>query len=212
MSFTDHLLLWLHVGFAIFTLGPVAAAMGATPRYIRKRDLPVLRYLYRTTRIFGLLTLGVFLFGLLLGRNDFNQGWLSASMTLFVVAAVLLVLVVRDQHRAIVAIEKMEIARNAAAEAAVNAGTSAAGAAGDQRPLDSGAAGAGEAGAGGPDAGNAAENPTGSAAGKPPGPTGGSQTGAAHLANVERGRIASIGGVISAIWLVILVLMVWHGN
>jgi hypothetical protein len=31
-----------------------------------------------------------------------------------------------------------------------------------------------------------------------------------HIANVERGRIASIGGVVSLIWLVILVLMVWN--
>jgi hypothetical protein len=202
MSFTDHLLLWLHVGFAIFTLGPVAAAMGATPRYIRKRDLPVLRYLYRTTRIFGLLTLGVFLFGLLLGRNDFNQAWLSASMTLFVVAAVLMVLVVRDQHRAIIAIEKMAIARDAAAEAAVNTGTAAAAAAaGDQSPAE----------AGSPDTGPAEET-TGPPAGKPSESAGEPRAGAAHLANVERGRIASLGGVISAIWLAILVLMVWHGS
>src|SRR6266487_3183970 len=114
MSFTDHLLLWLHVGFAIFTLGPVTAAMMATPRYIRARDLTVLRYLYRSTRIFGAATLGVFLFGLVLGRRDFNQAWLSASITLFIVAAVLLVLVFRDQSRAISAIEKMVTARDAA--------------------------------------------------------------------------------------------------
>ena len=84
MSFTDRLLLWLHVGFAIFTLGPVAAAMMATPRYIRTRDLAVLRYLRRTTGIFGALSVGVFLFGLLLGRSDFNKAWFSAAMTLFV--------------------------------------------------------------------------------------------------------------------------------
>src|SRR5260370_39114187 len=106
MSFTDRLLLWLHIGFAVFTLGPVAAAMMATPRYIRKRDLGVLRYLYRTTRIFGLLTIGVFLFGLLLGRHDFNQAWFTAAMTLFIVAAVLLVLVVFAQRRPVTAIDK----------------------------------------------------------------------------------------------------------
>ena len=32
----------------------------------------------------------------------------------------------------------------------------------------------------------------------------------AHLATVERGRIAMLGGVVSLIWLVILVLMVWN--
>jgi hypothetical protein len=30
-----------------------------------------------------------------------------------------------------------------------------------------------------------------------------------HVATVERGRIASLAGVVSLIWLVILVLMVW---
>ena len=33
----------------------------------------------------------------------------------------------------------------------------------------------------------------------------------AHMANVERGRIAMIGGVVTVIWLVVLVLMVWNG-
>ena len=33
---------------------------------------------------------------------------------------------------------------------------------------------------------------------------------ASHIANVERGRIVSMGGVVSLIWLVILVLMVWN--
>jgi hypothetical protein len=31
-----------------------------------------------------------------------------------------------------------------------------------------------------------------------------------RVAAVERGRIASIGGLVALIWLVILVLMVWH--
>ena len=31
-----------------------------------------------------------------------------------------------------------------------------------------------------------------------------------HVATVERGRIASLAGVVSLIWLVILVLMVWR--
>jgi hypothetical protein len=31
-----------------------------------------------------------------------------------------------------------------------------------------------------------------------------------HVATVERGRIASLAGVVSLIWLVILVLMVWQ--
>jgi hypothetical protein len=33
---------------------------------------------------------------------------------------------------------------------------------------------------------------------------------ASHLGHVERGRIVSLGGFVSLIWLVILVLMVWN--
>jgi hypothetical protein len=34
---------------------------------------------------------------------------------------------------------------------------------------------------------------------------------AAHIASVERGRIATMGGVVALIYLVILVLMIWNG-
>jgi Ca2+/Na+ antiporter len=202
MSFTDRLLLWLHIGFAIFSLGPVAAAMMVTPRYIRRRDLAVLRYLYRTTRIFGAMTLGVFVFGLLLGRNDFKQAWLSVAMTLFIVAAVLLVLVFRDQRRAISAIDKALAVEAAAAPALDGAATS--------QPPDGGAADATyatepaeEADAAGSGQGTAVTDAAGTH--RP-----GGAAGAAATATVERGRIASLGGVICAIWLTILVLMVWH--
>ncbi|GIH72953.1 hypothetical protein [Sphaerimonospora thailandensis] len=103
MSFSD-LLLWLHVGFAIFAIGPLTAVTSVTPRYIRARDLNVLRYLNRSTRLFGLLTLGVFLFGMLLGGGVLGRPYLSASMTLFVVAAVLLMIIERDQRTAIQAL------------------------------------------------------------------------------------------------------------
>jgi hypothetical protein len=101
MSFLDKLLLWLHIGFAIFTIGPVAVFTGVTPRYIRAKDISVVRYLHRGTRIFGSLTLGVFLFGALLGRGDLAKPYLVVSVTLFVVAAVLLVVIERDQSTAV---------------------------------------------------------------------------------------------------------------
>ncbi|GII86059.1 hypothetical protein Ssi03_40490 [Sphaerisporangium siamense] len=101
MSFADKVLLWLHIGFAIFAIGPVTAATSFTPRYIRARDVGVLRHLHRTTRIFGILTLGVFLFGIALGRVNLGKPYLSVSMTLFIVAAVLLVMIDRDQRTAI---------------------------------------------------------------------------------------------------------------
>src|ERR687895_937225 len=100
MSSSDRLLLILHVGFAIFTLGPLTAATMATPRYIRRRDVGVLRYLTRATRIYGVGTLGIVLFGLLLSEFDLTEFWMSASVTLFAVALVLLLLIERDQRRA----------------------------------------------------------------------------------------------------------------
>src|SRR6266540_4044372 len=191
MSFTDRLLLWLHVAFSVFTLGPVVAAMMATPRYIRRCDLPVLRYLCRTTGIFGLLTVGVFLFGLLLGRNDLNQAWLTASMTLFIVAAALLVLVFRDQRRAINAIAKM-LAVGAAAAAAGPAtgstvltrpgkGPAPPASAPESAPADQ--------------PGGLIGEPTTPAEPSPAASTSAGRGSSALVATVERGRIASLGGV-----------------
>ncbi len=104
MSFTDRLLLWFHIGFVIFAIGPVTIASMSTPRYIRARNVGVLRYLSRMTRIFGAASLGVLLFGIIAGQSlhEMTKAWVTASMTLFVVALVLLVLIMRDQHRAIV--------------------------------------------------------------------------------------------------------------
>jgi hypothetical protein len=180
MSFADRLVLWLHIGLAIFTIGPVTVAIMSTPRYIRQRNLVILRYLYRITRLFAILSLGVLIAGLILARlkHDFSKPWLTVSMTLFVVSLVLLVLIVRDQHRAIATLEDAEAtaAEVAAAPGAGQAGTetAAAGETPAQLPGDPPAAGP-------------------------------------HLGHVERGRIVSLGGVVSLIWLVILVLMVWNG-
>ncbi len=181
MSFTDKLVLWLHIGFAIFTIGPVTVAIMSTPRYIRKRNVAIIKYLYRTTTIFVILSLGVLIFGLVLAemRHDFAKPWLTVSLTLFVVALVLLVLIMRDQHRAIGILED---AADAAAQGPVAAGTGH------------------EAAPGGPD--DSAQ--PGSVLADAP------VTAVAHLGHVERGRIATMGGVVSLIWLVILVFMVWN--
>ena len=109
MSFGDQLVLWLHIAFAIFTIGPVALAISSTPRYIRRRDIPVLRYLSRITAIFTAASLLVLVFGIVLGNivHAFSRPWLTVSMTLFVVAIVLLVLIVRDQRKAIRALAEL---------------------------------------------------------------------------------------------------------
>lgn len=191
MSFTDRLVLWLHIGFAIFAIGPVTVAIISTPRYIRARNQTVVGYLYRTTRIYTLLSLGVLIFGLVLAQmhKDFSKPWLSISLTLFVVAIVLLVIIMRDQHRAITALEL------AAAAEAPAAGTVPAA---EVVPVSA------EEHAGDEEAAQDAEPVRPNQPGSPGVP-------AAHIASVERGRIATMGGVVALIYLVILVLMIWNG-
>jgi hypothetical protein len=188
MSFTDRLVLWLHIGLAIFTIGPVTLAISSTPRYIKRRNLAVVHYLFRMTRVFTFLSVTVLIAGVILAQrfSDFSKPWLAVSLTLFVVAIVLLLLIMRDQHRAITALTSVEA--SVAAQLLDRAGAGGGG-------------GAGAAEAGGQDAGAEQSQPLGSPA----------PLTAAQLAAVERGRIASMGGVVSLIWLVILVLMVWNG-
>lgn len=216
MSFTDRLVLWLHIGFAIFTIGPVTVAIMSTPRYIRKRNLVIVRYLYRTTTIFAMVSLGVLVFGLVMAslKKDFSKPWLTVSLTLFVVALVLLALIIRDQHRAIGAMEDADATAAEAAAEAQAAQTQAA----QAQAAQAQAAQAGETQAapaqaaaappGAPAAGTAAGAAPGEPAAALPGPP---VTAGTHLAHVERGRVATMGGVVSLIWLVILVLMVWNG-
>ncbi|MFA1545174.1 hypothetical protein [Actinomadura chokoriensis] len=183
MSTSDRILLILHIGFAIFALGPLTAATMSTPRYIRKRNVTVVRFLNWTTRVYGIAALGIFLFGLGLAEGDFAQVWLTVSMTLFVVALVLLLIVERDQRKAahLLELAAAEDARAAAEEAR---------AAAPARPDTGEAADGGE---------KAAE------------PTAPATAAGGEIAQVERGRVAAISGVVALIWLVILVLMVWNG-
>jgi hypothetical protein len=185
MSFTDRLVIWLHVAFVIFAIGPVSIAILSTPRYIRHRNVAVLRYLVRTTRIFGVASLGVLVFGIVAAQQlkKLSSAWVTAAMTLFVVSLVLLVLIMRDQRKAVVALE------TAAEHEALTTANS--------RPEEDWADGPapGEV----PDAADAEAIPLGSPAEAP-----------AHVANVERGRIASLAGIVTLIWLAVLVLMIWN--
>ena len=183
MSFTERLWVWLHVAFVVFTVGPVTIATMSTPRYIRAGNIGVLRYLSRMTRIFGAAALGVLLFGIIAGQSlhKMAQAWITASLTLFVVALVLLALIIRDQSRAIGALEAAQAPPADPAAAAVGEATAA-----DVEPAPA----------------------------EPAAETAGTATttrvSAAHVASMERGRIASMAGVVSLIWLVILVLMIWN--
>lgn len=99
------LFLLLHVGFAIFTLGPLTAALMAAPRTIRAKNVPVLRNIQRTIRIYGFASVGVFVFGLAvgiaMGGGVLGEWYMSASMTLFLVGIVLLFLIDRDLRSAV---------------------------------------------------------------------------------------------------------------
>lgn len=178
-SFPDRLWVWLHVAFVIFTIGPVAIAILSTPRYIRTRNVAVLRYMLRTTRIFGTASLGVLAFGIVAAQSlhKLESSWITTAMTLFVVSLVLLVLIMRDQRRAVVALETAS-----EREALTTA-----------NPPD--AKGTTPAKDGHDDAPDAQAIPVATPV---------------HAASVERGRIASLAGIVTLIWLVILVLMIWN--
>ena len=183
-SFPDRLMIWLHVAFVIFTIGPVTIAILSSPRYIRTRNVAVLRYMLRTTRIFGIASLGVLAFGIAAAQalHKLNAPWITTAMTLFVVSLVLLVLIMRDQRRAVVALETAS--ETEALATANNAPT------GDAQDTQDGRNGHEDA----PDVQALPVAPT----------------GRAPLASLERGRIASLAGIVTLLWLVILVLMVWN--
>jgi hypothetical protein len=224
MSFSDRLVLWLHLGFVIFTIGPVTLAIMSTPRYIRNRNVVVLRYLSRITFVFALASIGVLVAGLFLSqlRHEAGHPWVIISATLFVVTLVLLILIIRDQRQAIAALTAAadQAAHDVAASASATQ-RAAAGSAAEEAGAHSGAPGAPGApgAAAAPGAAPPASTPAAPGAASPSGPeragaaTAGPATttpGPAHLASVERGRIATMGGVVVLIWLVILVLMVWN--
>lgn len=174
MSFTDHVVLWLHVVAAIFTIGPGTAAIMSTPRYIRKRNTVVVGYLYRITRIYVLASLLTLILGLIITEllHLFSKPWISTSITLYVVAFVLLVLIMRDQRKAIAALAAAErlgdgTGRSEEAETATPAGS---------------------------------DQPAATVAGE------------LKIAAIERGRIATMSGVVGLIWLAVIVLMVWNGG
>jgi uncharacterized membrane protein len=111
MSGVDKLLLWFHIAAVMFVLGPLTIATTTTPRFIRAADISVLRYLHRTTRIFAIGALLVLLFGLGIAHDNLSKPWLTISMTLFVVAVILLLVIVEpDQRKAIAKLEAGESA------------------------------------------------------------------------------------------------------
>jgi Ca2+/Na+ antiporter len=208
MSFGDKAILWLHIAAVVFTIGPGTAAIMSTPRYIRNRNPVIVGYLYRTTRIYAFGSLLVLVFGLILTgmTHKFSQWWISVSLTLFVVAFVLLMLILRDQRRAITALDAA-----AGRPAPASAGGAVADGIEDDVRADAAAADAADAaGTGAAPADPAGTAPSAPAAAVAAPPAATRADDQRLVAAVERGRIVSLGGVASLIWLVTLVLMIWH--
>jgi hypothetical protein len=112
--------------------------------------------------------------------HKLESSWVTTAMTLFVVSLVLLVLIMRDQRRAVVALET----------ASEREALSTANPAGRPGKAPTAAVKDGH-----DDAPDAHAIPVASPA---------------QAASVERGRIASLAGIVTLIWLVILVLMIWN--
>jgi hypothetical protein len=198
MSFADHAVLWLHLVAAIFTIGPGTAAIMSTPRYIRRQNTVLVGYLYRTTRIYSIAALLTLIFGAVLAgmMHLFSQWWISVSLTLFVVAFVLLMLILRDQRTALTALTTADDTVAAERNDTVRSSEVARSSQTAQEAQETEAAGG--------------DQPASAVASDAqPTITTDRKTGL-RLAAVERGRIASMGGITAVIWLVILVLMVWH--
>jgi hypothetical protein len=211
LSFTDKLVIWLHIAFVIFTIGPVTVAIMSTPRYIRARNLTVVRYLYRTTRIFVLISLGVLVFGIVAAQqlDDFAKPWLTISMTLFVVAIVLLVIVLRDQRKSIGALETAEAADALPPGATLAPVTQAPVTPAPVTPAPVTPAPGGAAGVPVADSSPEALDDA-TAAGQPVAAVAAAGGQVRQVATVERGRITTLGAVVAVDWLVILILMVWR--
>jgi hypothetical protein len=186
-------LLVVHVVLAIFLIGPLVAAANQVARSLRGGSGDTLRLLARMITIYGWASLlvALFGFGLVRDRFSFSDGWLIASIVLFVVASVLVLGLLAPMLRRAVGTTTGTITGTIAG----TTGTPAAGTAAAGTPA------AGTPAAGTPAAGTPA---SGTAAGGTA--TSGSEAGAiAALAP----RAAVVGGIASLCYVAIAVLMAW---
>ena len=115
---------------ALVLIGPVLVTVGATPRLIRggADKLGALRWVHRTTTIYGWAWLAVIATGFFAGATSkdhkLDEFWISLSSALFFTALVLLVVVMRWQRTAIHRIDKGEDATSYAGKIAAFGGIS----------------------------------------------------------------------------------------
>lgn len=89
------MVLTIHVVLAIFLIGPLVSAANQAPRALRDGDAGGLRVLARTVTVNGWasIAVGIVGFGLVQRRygNELTDAWLLASILLFLVATLLVV-------------------------------------------------------------------------------------------------------------------------
>lgn len=110
------ILLFLHIGTAILFLGPATVATSLFPRYAQSGDVAIGRVLHRVSDIYGLLSILVAVFGVVLAvrYSLFEEVWVSLSLVLFIVVVVLLVaVIIPGQRRALTAMEVGPVGRAA---------------------------------------------------------------------------------------------------
>ena len=94
MSGTRNLVLWLHIGVALVSLGPLLLFDMLVPATVRAGNTPVVRWLSRRVRVLGRVTVLVALLGIVLVVRDdndpytFSEGWISASLALYILVAI----------------------------------------------------------------------------------------------------------------------------
>lgn len=95
----------VHVVLAIFVIGPLVAAANQAARALRADDGRGLALVSRTVTVYGWGSLLVAVFGFGLVRDDvsLSDGWLLASVILFLVAAVLVLALLAPMLRRAVA-------------------------------------------------------------------------------------------------------------
>jgi hypothetical protein len=180
MSFSEHTILWLHVAAAIFAVGPGTAAILATPRYIRNKNTVVVGYLLRTTRVYSAASILVLVFGLILTGMEHKFSQWWISVSLTLFVVAAVLILVILRDQRRAVAALTQSEEVAAATGAIPSASSETT---EEVTEATAAAGAQPLSTMNPDM---------------------------KIAAVERGRIASIGGVTALIWLVILVLMAWQ--
>jgi len=98
-----HLLLALHILFAVFTVGPLVGAASAAARGIRTGDAAAVGFSARTVRIYGYGSILVALLGMSLVRPKwdakFSYPWVWISLVLYLAALALTLLMLEPSLR-----------------------------------------------------------------------------------------------------------------